>query len=438
MPSQLAHEALNLALNYTEKTVDWGKSKPGIVKAVIERLETPVAKTLETRAAKTVLKIGDQVLSSVDGHLDSAINSKYYKGGEAFARSTYSNRIVPATNTVTTTVKTTTTRVTTPVVNVYTSALAFADRQVECFLPDAEASDRHAPLSLTGVTTKATRRAVRKVGAVKTGVVMRVGRTNRAVRSAIKGAMEQARPANIKKNAKAAYATTFSTADRVIDAYLPGAKDDALVAKGPITLVTKVSKRGTKHTIAGVKALATAVKNSPNTFKRAVRSAVAAVKHQVERMQNMGLTIRYKAYDTLTPYVEAAMNRSLALVKATDQILLKRQLTASVRNFAVQKYQVILAPYVDKYLPKPVAAPAKAAKISLPAAKKALPIESPMSVESESSDVIEESPVSPEEDPSAAVGAKKKSKKSRGRKRTETPPASPLKQSAEADDDAYC
>jgi len=61
-----------------------------------------------------------------------------------------------------------------------------------------------------------------------------------------------------------------------------------------------------------------------------------------------------------------------------------------------------------------------------------------MSVESESSDVIEESPVSPEEDPSAAVGAKKKSKKSRGRKRTETPPASPLKQSAEADDDAYC
>jgi len=292
MPSQLAHEALNLALNYTEKTVDWGKSKPGIVKSVIERLETPVTATLETRAAKTVLKIGDQVLSSVDGHLDSAINSRYYKGGEAFARSTYSNRIVPATNTVTTTVKTTTTRVTTPVFNVYTTALAFADRQVESFLPDAEASDRHAPLSLTSVTTKATRRAVKKVGAVRTGVVMRVGKTQRAVKAAVRGAMEQARPANIKKNVKAAYATTFKTADDVIDSYLPGAKDDGLVAKGPLTLVTKVSKRGTKHTIAGVKALATAVRNSPSTFKRAVRSAVAAVKQQVERMQNMSLTIR--------------------------------------------------------------------------------------------------------------------------------------------------
>mmetsp|Transcript_35946 Transcript_35946/g.91880 ORF Transcript_35946/g.91880 Transcript_35946/m.91880 type:complete len:438 (-) Transcript_35946:355-1668(-) len=437
MPTQLAHEALNLALNYTEKTVDWAKSKPGICQSVVSRLESPITKTLDLAATKKILKIGDQVLTSVDGHIDSAINSKYYKGGEAFARSTYSNRIVPATNTVTTTVKTTTSRVTTPVVNVYTTALAFADRQVESYLPDAEASDRHAPLSLTSVSVKATRRAVKKVGAVKTGVVMRIGRTNKAVRAAVRGAMEQTRPTNIKKNAVAAYKTTFATADGVIDAYLPGAKDDGLVVKGPVTLVTKLSKRSTKHTIAGVKALATAVRNSPTTFKKAVRGAVAALRLQVERVQNMGLTIKYKAYDTFTPYIEAAMSRSLAVVKATDQMLLKRQLTARVRNFAVDKYQVILAPYVDKYLPKPKPVSTKAVRISLAAEAKPVPVESPMSVQSDSSDLIEVAAAG------EAEAEPKKKKKSRGRKKTETEPASPPKETeaekpAGADDDAYC
>ena len=130
MPTQLAHEAVNLALNYTEKTVEWGKSKPGFLKSVIERVEGPVVKTLETRAIKTVVKIGDSVLTTVDGTLDKAISSTYYKSGEAYVKSAYSNRIVPATNTVTTTVASTTSRVTTPVVNVYSGVLAFADKQV--------------------------------------------------------------------------------------------------------------------------------------------------------------------------------------------------------------------------------------------------------------------------------------------------------------------
>ena len=357
MPTQLAHEAVNLALQYTEKGVEWGKSG-GLSKAVITRLEGPVNKALSTRAAQTVLKIGDSVLTSADGHLDAAIESRHYKAATAFAHST-----VARTTAATVSIQTTATRVTTPVVNVYTSALAFADRQVESYLPDAEASDRHAPLSLTGVTAKATRRAVKKVGAVKTGVVMRVDKSAKAARAAVRAAFEAAKPANLKKNTKAAYKASFAACDGVIDKYLPGAKDDALVAVGPITLATKLSKRGTKHTIAGVKALATAVKNSPTTFKKAVRGAVAAVKRGIERAQNMGLTIRYKAYDTLTPYIEAVMSRSLALVKATDQMLLKRKLTAGVRNFAVDKYKVILAPYVEKYLPKPVAVPANAAKI---------------------------------------------------------------------------
>lgn len=130
MPSQLAHDAVGLVLDYTGKTVEYCKSKPGLLNTIISRVEGPVAKTLESRAAKTVLKVGDQVLTTVDGTIDKAIGSTYYKSGEAYVKSTYSNKIVPATNTVTTTVATTTSRVTTPVVNVYTGVLAFADKQV--------------------------------------------------------------------------------------------------------------------------------------------------------------------------------------------------------------------------------------------------------------------------------------------------------------------
>lgn len=130
MPSQLAHDVVGFALDYTGKTVDSIKSKPGLLSNIVTRVEGPVCKTLEHRAVKTVLKVGDQVLTTVDGTIDKALTSTYYKSGESYVKSTYSNRIVPATNTVTTTVTTTTNRVTTPIVNVYTGVLSFADKQV--------------------------------------------------------------------------------------------------------------------------------------------------------------------------------------------------------------------------------------------------------------------------------------------------------------------
>mmetsp|Transcript_38160 Transcript_38160/g.74574 ORF Transcript_38160/g.74574 Transcript_38160/m.74574 type:complete len:440 (-) Transcript_38160:111-1430(-) len=439
MPTQLAHDALSLALNYTEKTVDWTKSKPGLVKSIVERVEKPVTATLGSRAAKTVLKVGDSVLTSVDAHLDNALNSRYYKGGEAFVKSTYSNRIVPATNTVTSTVTTTTTRVTTPVLNVYSSALTFADRQVEYYIPDPEGSDRHAPLSLTSVTAKATRRAVKKAGAARTGVVMRVKRANRTVRNVVAMAFEQARPTNIKKNAKAAYTTALSETDKVIDRYLPGAKDDGLIVKGPVTLVTKLTKRTTKHTIATVKAAALAIRNSPTTFKRAVHGAVTAVRVQAARIANMGLTIRYRAYDTLTPYLNAATTRAVAVARATDGFLLRRPATASLRNFAVTRYNDMLAPIVSKYLPKLVAvAPAPkdkpvVAKLSFAGmTTEAKAEESPLSVESDTSDVATPE-AAEQQDEGAQVPKKKSSKKGRGRKKAEL--AAPA---AEKDEDAYC
>jgi hypothetical protein len=131
----LAHEAVSLALTYTKNTVEWSKKNNGLVKKVIERVEGPVEATLASNAAKTVLKVGDRVLSTMDGTINTALNSSYYKAGDNFARTTYSKRIVPATTKVTTTVATTTAVVTKPVVNAYTGILTFADRQVMCHYP---------------------------------------------------------------------------------------------------------------------------------------------------------------------------------------------------------------------------------------------------------------------------------------------------------------
>lgn len=130
----LAHEVVNQALALTGRSVEWGKSKPGMFKSVIERVEGPVNATLSSGPARSVIKVGDRVLTTVDKSIESAMNTSTYKSGEAFVRNQYSNRIVPATNTVTTTVVTTTSRVTTPVVNTYMGVLKFADKQVRSII----------------------------------------------------------------------------------------------------------------------------------------------------------------------------------------------------------------------------------------------------------------------------------------------------------------
>lgn len=421
MPSQLAHDVVGFALDYTGKTVDSIKSKPGLLNNIVTKVEGPVAKTLEHRAVKTVLKVGDQVLTTVDGTIDKALTSTYYKSGEAYVKSTYSNRIVPATNTVTTTVTTTTNRVTTPIVNVYTGVLAFADKQVEFYLPDGEASDKALPLTVVGVTTKATRRTVRKVGAVRKMTVARISKANKSARATIKFAFEQAKPANVKKNAAKAYVKTLSATDKAVDKYLPG--NDDLVAKGPVTLVTKVSKRGAKHTIASIKMAATAVKNSPATFKKVVASALKSARAQVARVQDMTVSIKFKAYDTFTPYIESALTKSLALVKVADSLLLKYPMTTNVRNFAVAKYGAILAPVVNKYIALPSARPTEhmipEVMAQATATDEEEDVKASVSFASEQSEEEAESPP-------ATEGKKKKSKKNK-------------KKAAAADDEnAYC
>lgn len=230
--------------------------------------------------------------------------------------------------------------------------------QVEFYLPDPESADRHLPLTVAGVTTKATRRTVNKVGAVRKYTVTRLSNANKSARATLRFAYELAKPANVKKNAGKAYVATLSATDKAIDSYLPGT--DGLVAMGPVTLITKVVKRGSKHTIASIKATAIAVRNSPTTFKKAVNSALKTALAQVSRIQDMSVSTRFKAYDTFTPYLDAALVRSMALIKVADSVLLKYSLTTRVRNFAVAKYlKYSLKNDVNNLLALPKAQPAR-------------------------------------------------------------------------------
>lgn len=181
--------------------------------------------------------------------------------------------------------------------------------------------------------------------------VARISKANKSARATIKFAFEQAKPSNVKKNTAKAYVRTLSATDKAVDRYLPG--NDDMVARGPVTLVTKVSKRGAKHTIASIKSAAMAVRNSPATFKKVVASALKSARAQVARVQDMSMSIKFKAYDTFTPYLDAALARSLALIKVADSVLLKYPMTTGVRNFAVAKYDSILAPVVSKYIALP-------------------------------------------------------------------------------------
>lgn len=52
MPSQLAHDVVGFALDYTGKTVDSIKSKPGLLNNIVTKVEGPVAKTPSTARSR--------------------------------------------------------------------------------------------------------------------------------------------------------------------------------------------------------------------------------------------------------------------------------------------------------------------------------------------------------------------------------------------------
>ncbi len=220
---------------------------------------------------------------------------------------------------------------------------------MEYYLPDDSGTDKHLPLTAMGITSKATRRAVKRVNGARKWSAAKIGNMKDVAKKSLKFAAENAKPAAMRKNAAKLYQTTFEVSDKLIDRYMPDQKD-GLTAKGPVTLANKLARRSVKASISGVKELALALKNSPTTFKKALTTSVDSVKTQLARIQNMSLRITYKSYDALTPYVNAAQTRSLALIQTTDALLLKYPMTAFWRNFAITKYEGYLAPVVQRYM----------------------------------------------------------------------------------------
>lgn len=211
-----------------------------------------------------------------------------------------------------------------------------------------------------------TRRSVKRVKGARKWTADSVGKMTKATKSNLKFAYDVAKPSSIKRNTVKVYKTAFDNTDKIIDRLLPG-KGDILIAKGPITLVNKIGKRVVFHSLAQVKAAATAIKNSPATFKKSLNASIALAKLQLERIKDMTLQFQYKSYNYLLPYIEVAQKRSLTLVAAADKILMQYPMTKYVRNFAVTKYDGLVAPVLNRYLTAPAekeaaASPAKSSR----------------------------------------------------------------------------
>jgi hypothetical protein len=110
-------------------------------------------------------------------------------------------------------------------------------------------------------------------------------------------------------------------------------------------LVKKMAKRGKTHAIATIKKIATAIKNSPATFKKSAAVAYKRVTEQALKLKNMKLKLKLVTVQdvkqTLAPYI-----------KSTDAMLLNYRYTAAVRNLVVSKLGPIVQPLITKVLGK--------------------------------------------------------------------------------------
>jgi len=368
MPSTVAHDCVEYGLAVGKTALTSVKSKPGVIKWAVEKVEGPAVSVLKSKLGQTTLKVADSVVTYADGAVDKALNTGVYKSTSRAVRTTYSDKLVPATVAVKKTVSSTTSAVTTPIANAYTGALTYADKTVEYVLPVGDADDKKLPKSIVGISMKLKRRSVKKALA-----------TRKMVGASVAYYAEQAKPSNVKKNTVALYSKTLASADKLVDAYLP--EKDGMVAKSPVMLVKKTFKRGKTYTVATVKRVATAVKTAPGAFKKSCMQVYKTVVDKAMKLKTMKMKIKIlsvadmKAKVTplietvsakVTPLIEAGSAKGALYISATDKMLLKYQYTSAVRNFAVSMYTAKLAPVLNpliaKYVPTPkkAAAPAKA------------------------------------------------------------------------------
>jgi len=382
-----AHQVANSAISYGKTKVEETKKAGGYTKWVVETVERPVNYTLDTRVGQSALKVGDYGLTIADRAVDAAMPT--VKAADAIVRPRVTAVTTTVSNTskaVSTTVSKTTTAVVTPVANAYTGVVTVADNVVDRVLPEPE-EPKLAPVTAIGVGMKVGRRVRVRVGRAATrtrkagsycvertrsGVNYTVERTKATVSYAV----EQAKPSNIKKNVIGAYDFSLKSLDGFVDKYLPD--EDGEVAKGPVSLGKKVVKRTYRKSLAAVKYAATAVRNSPTTFKNAYKTistkatkmimdTTAAIKARAKALANMKVRVRVITYKDIEPYLLQAQTRSLQTIKATDELLMRYRMTALLRNFAVNRYTLNVAPIVNRIAAPKAAAPAKEEAKAAPA-----------------------------------------------------------------------
>ena len=134
MPSHVAHDVVHATLATAQDVIKSAKSSPGVIKWTVETLEGPVCTVLRSKPGQTAVKVGDGALTYADGTLDRAMSTNAYKATSRVVKTTYSNRVVPAT----TAVKKGLSAVSRPVTNAYSGALELADKSVEWALPEAD------------------------------------------------------------------------------------------------------------------------------------------------------------------------------------------------------------------------------------------------------------------------------------------------------------
>jgi len=344
-PTHVAHDVVNYGLAVGKDALAYSKSKPGMVKWTVEKIEGPVSSVLGSKLGQTAIKVGDRAVTVADGTIDKAMNTGVYKSSSRVVKTTYTNRILPATSAVKKTCARASTAVTTPVVNTVNKALELADRSVEYMLPEADAKirkeDQKLPKTVVGLSRKISRRSVRKVAA-----------TRKMVASTAAYALEQSKPANIKKNTVLVYSKTLAGADKLVDTYLPDS--DKLVGKTPVMLVKKLAKRSKTHTVAMVKKVATAIKNAPTTFKKACSDTYKKITVQAMKLRKLKLKLMTvaEAKEKVATLLEAGKAKGALYVAATDKLLLKYQYPAALRNFGVNFYLKRLAPIIQPVLAK--------------------------------------------------------------------------------------
>ena len=72
-PTHVAHDVVNYGLAVGKDALAYSKSKPGVMKWTVEKVEGPVCSVLGSKLGQTAIKVGDRAVTVADGTIDKAM-----------------------------------------------------------------------------------------------------------------------------------------------------------------------------------------------------------------------------------------------------------------------------------------------------------------------------------------------------------------------------